>query len=178
MKAKSPLCCSEPQHTRGAKIKGSLMRSMPICEACIIKASFGKRDDNTYPNRARSLCAESFKSGNPHQETLLSGERIVLNSYLMCAEYVCIARDGHLCLKCKTKQNSKLDLRKDQCYGIGCLKSKLDGCGGCVYLRCDLPLPRERNRCETFTPTHSSYNQTLGKVAEDDVIDPTEQEAV
>lgn len=150
LKAKSPLCCSEPQHTRGAKIKGCLMCSMPVCEACIIKASFGKRGENTYPNRTRLLCVECFDSGNPHQKTLLSeGEKIVLTPYLMRTKCLCTAKDGHLCLRCKTKQNSNLDIRKDECYGIDCSKSKLAGRGGRVCLWCDLPLPRGCSRAES-----------------------------
>lgn len=188
LKAKSPLWCSEPQHTRGVKIKGCLMCSMPVCEACIIKASFGKRDENTFPNRTRSLCIECFHSGNPHQETSLNGEeKIVPTPYLMRTECICTAKDGHLCLSCKTKQNSDLDIRKNQCYGIGCSKSKSDGFGGRVCLWCSSPLPRERSRAESrrnydarhlLARTHSSYDQTTVEGAEDDVIGPAEQETI
>lgn len=185
LKAKSPLFCSEPQHTRGAKIKGCLMCSMPVCEACVIKASFGKRDENTFPNRMRSLCDECFSSGNPHKETSLKGdEKIVLTSYAMRTECICTAKDGHLCLRCKTKQNSSLKIRNNQCYGTGCPKSKLDGLERRVCLWCDLPLPRERSRAESrrdydarhlLARTHSSYDQPLEERAEHDIIDAAEQ---
>lgn len=188
LKAKSLLCCSEPQHTRGAKINGCLMCSMPVCEVCIIKASFGRRDENTFPNRMCSLCAKCFDSGNPHQETSLNGEEnIVLNSYLMRTKCICTAKDGHLCLRCKTKQNSNLDIRNKQCHGKGCSEPKSEGFGGRVCLWCDLPLPRERSRAESrreydarhlFARMHSSYDQHSGEGAEDDFIDPAEQEAV
>lgn len=188
LKAKSPLCCSEPQHTRGANIKGCLMCSMPVCEGCIIKASFGKRDENTFPNRIRSLCVECFASGNPHQESSLNGEeKGIPNSYLVRPECICIARSGHLCLRCKTKQNSRSEIRDNQCYGIGCSKSKSDGFGGRVCLWCDLPLPRERSRAESrrdydarhlLARTHSSYGQPTEEGDEDDIIDPSEQEAI
>lgn len=187
LKAKSPLCCSEPQHTRGAKIKGCLMCSMPVCEACVIKASFGKRDENTFPNRTRSLCVECFDSGNSHQEiSLKDGQKTVLTPYLMRTECVCTAKDGHLCLRCKTKQNSSLGTR-DKCYGMRCLKSKADGFGGRVCLWCGLSLPRERSRAESrrdydvrhlLARTHSSYDQTSPADAEERVIDPAEPEAV
>ena len=170
LKAKSPLCCSEIQHTRGANIKGCLMCSMPVCEACIIKASFGKRDENTFPNRTRSLCVECFDSGTPHQAAMFSGEeKIALPSYLMRGECVCTAKDGHLCLRCKTKQNSELETRHNQCYGQGCSKSILDDFGGRVCIWCDLPLPPERSRAESrrdydirhlLARTHSSYDQS------------------
>ena len=170
LKAKSPLCCSENQHVRGANVKGCLMCSMPVCEACIIKASFGKRDENTFPNRTRSLCVECFDSGNPHQAATLNGEETAtLPPYLMRTECVCTAKDGHLCLRCKTKQNSKLETRHNQCYGIGCSKSISDDFGGRVCTWCDLPLPRERSRAESrrdydmrhlLARTHSSYDQS------------------
>ena len=188
LKIKSLLCCSEPQHTRGAKIKGCLLCSMPVCEACIIKASFGKHDENTFANRTRSLCVECFDSGNSHQESSLNGEeKIVLTSSLIRTECICTARDGHLCLRCKTKQNSNVEIRTNQCYGIGCSKSKSDSFGGRVCLWCDLPLPRERSRAESrrdydarhlLARTHSSYKQTAGEVAEDESIDSAEPETV
>ena len=181
LKIKSPLCCSEPQHTRGAKIKGCLLCSMPVCEACIIKASFGKHDENTFANRTRCLCVECFDSGNSHQESSLNDEEnIVLTSSLIPTECVCTARDGHLCLRCKTKQNSNFETRNNQCYGKGCSKSLSDTFGGRVCLWCDLPLPRERSRAESrrdydarhlLARTHSSYEQTVGEVPEDDSID-------
>ena len=165
LKAKSPLCCSEPQHTRGDKVNGCLVCSMPVCQACIIKASFGKSSQNTFPNRIRSLCVECFNSGNPHQETSLNGEEaIIQTSYFRRTECICTAK-GHLCLRCKTKQNSKLDSRNSECYGTGCSRSEQDGFGGRVCLWCNLPLPRERSRAGSsrdydsrhlFAPTHSS----------------------
>lgn len=188
LKAKSPLCCSEPQHTKGNNVKGCLGCSMPICEACIIKASFGKRDEKTFPNRTRSLCVECFDSGNPHQEASLKGEgNVILTSYHMRTECICTARDGHLCLRCKTKQNQRLDIRNNQCYGTGCSKSRSDGFGGRICLWCDLPLPPERSKAESrrdydarhlLARTHSSYDRPTEEVAEDDIIDPAEQEAI
>ena len=188
LKAKSPLYCSEPQHTRGNKVKGCLICSMPICEACIIKASFGKRDENTFPNRIRPLCNECFNFGNSHRETALGGnENIIQTSYPMRTECVCTAKDGHLCLRCKTKQNAKLDGIKIQCFGMGCSKSKLDHFGGRVCLWCNLPLPRERSRAESrrdydrrhlLARRHSSYGQSLKERPRIDVIDTAEQEAI
>ena len=189
LKAKSPLYCSEPQHTKGDKVKGCLMCSMPVCEACIIKASFGKRDENTFPSRIRSLCVDCFKLGNPHRETssLDGKENTTQTSYLRRTECTCTAKDGHLCLRCKTKQNSKLDCRENQCFGMGCSTSKTDYFGGRVCLWCNHPLPRERSRAESrriydarhlLARRHSSYNQSLGEGPETDVIDNAEQEAI
>lgn len=185
LKARSPLCCSENQHIRGANVKGCLMCSMPVCEACIIKDSFGKRNENTFPNRTRSLCVECFDSGNPHQAATLYGEETAtLPPYFMRTECVCTAKDGHLCLRCKTKQNLKLETRHNQCYGKGCSKSISDDSGGRVCIWCDLPLPRERSRAESrrdydirhlLARTHSSYDQSP---EEDTLLDFGEEEGV
>ena len=189
LKAKSPVHCSEPQHTKGDKVKGCLMCSMPVCEACIIKASFGKHDENTFPSRIRSLCVECFNLGIPPRETsLLDGEENTTHtSYIRRTECTCAAKDGHLCLRCKTKQNLKLDCRKIQCFGMGCSTSKMDYFGGRVCLWCNHPLPRERSRAESrriydarhlLARRHSSYNQSLGEGPETDFIDTAEQEAI
>lgn len=188
LKAKSPLCCSELQHTRGDKVKGCLVCSMPVCEACIIKASFGKRDENTFQNRTCSLCGDCFSSGNSHQETLLNGEENAAQTpYFMRTECICTAKDGHLCLRCKTKQNSKVDSKTNRCYGIGCSESILDGFGGRVCLWCDSPLPRERSRAQSrrdydarhlLARSHSSYDQIPDEGFEDDIIDSAEHDAI
>ena len=189
LKAKSPKYCSEPQHTKGDKIKGCLMCSMPVCEACIIKNSFGKRDENTFPSRIRSLCVECFNVGNHHRETsLLDGKKgTTQTSYLGRTECTCTAKDGHLCLRCKTKQNSKLDCRENQCFGMGCSTSKTGDIGGRVCLWCNHPLPRERSRAESrriydarhlLARRHSSYNKSLAEGPETDVIATAEQEAI
>lgn len=184
LKIKSPLCCSEPQHTKGDKVKGCRMCSMPVCEACVFKASFGKRDEKTFPNRTRLLCVHCFDSGNPHQETSLNGEgKVDQTPYLMRTECICIAKDGHLCMNCKKKQNHEIDSKDEQCVGIGCSKPKSDGFGGRVCLWCGLPLPRERSRAESrrdydlrhlLARRHSSYNQLS---EEKKIIDFADQEA-
>ena len=185
LKTKSPLCCSEPQHTKGDKVKGCRMCSMPVCEACVIKASFGKRDEKTFPNRTRLLCVDCFNSGIPHQEMSLNGEgNVVQTPYFMRTECICIAKDGHLCLNCKNKNNHDIDSKAKQCFGIGCPKPNSDGFGGRVCLWCDSPLPRERSRAESrrdydvrhlLARRHSSYDQLS---EENEIIDSTEQKAV
>ena len=185
LKAKSPLCCSERQHTRGDNVKGCLMCSMPVCEACIIKASFGKRDENTFPNRTRSLCIECLNSRNSRRESLLKGqERNTRTPYVLCTECICTAKDGHLCLACKTKQNSDFRSSNNQCYI--CTESKSDGFGGRVCLWCNLPLPRERSRAESrrdYDARHLlacrffSYDQPREEGA-DGITDPAVQEVV
>jgi len=184
LKARSALLCSEPHHTRGHKIRGCLMCSMPVCEACIIKASFGKRNENTFQSRTRSLCTECYDSGKPHKaESLLGFEKQICPPLFRRAEWncICTAKDGHLCLRCKTEQK-QLDI--DQCFGEGCSETKTGGFPARVCLWCDLRLPGERSRAEArrdydkrhlLARNHSSYERLP---EDDDLDDPATQRAM
>ena len=186
LKAKSPLYCSERQHTRGGNVKGCLMCSMPVCEACIIKASFGKRDENTFPSRTRSLCIECLSSGDSHRGTSLNSQKKnVRTTSVLRTECICTAKDGYLCLACKTTQNSDFKSLSNQCYI--CLNSKSDGFSGWVCLWCNLPLPRERSRAESrrdydarhlYARIYFSYDQPQEEGLKDDIIDTAVQDDV
>ena len=174
LKARSQLECSEPQHTRGSNPSGCRLCSMPVCEACIIKASFAKRSENTFQNRHRSLCADCWTSGNRHKKQPVGGSKG--KSYheqaLEGCFCVCAAKDGHLCLKCKTYQNSSAEADADKCYGQGCLngspKSKAAPMEGRICLWCSRQLPGSRSRAESrrdydarhiLARSHSSYDR-------------------
>lgn len=189
LKARSPLLCSEPQHTRGDKIRGCRMCSMPVCEACIIKASFGKRNENTFQSRTRSLCGHCYDTGNPHKLEPLGSEgptsppfRSLRRTQWTC---LCTAKDGHLCLQCKTEQK-QFDI--DECFGEGCSDMKAGGFQSRVCLWCDLRLPGERSRAEArrdydkrhlLARTHSSVERPAEEDDDDDDLeDPSEQRAL
>ena len=186
LKGKSLLLCSESQHTRGDKVRGCLMCSMPVCEACIIKASFGKRDEKTFQHRTRSVCPECYESGNPHIEQLLEctkGKKPLQNLSDTDTTCICTAKDGHLCLKCKTEQKTNLEAKLSKCYGEGCSETKPGGFSGRICLWCDLRLPTERSRAEArrdydkrhlLARSHSSYERP----PEDEIVDPAEQQAI
>ncbi|KAL2059627.1 hypothetical protein ABVK25_000920 [Lepraria finkii] len=186
LNAKSPGLFSESQHTRGDKNRGCLMCAMPVCEACIIKASFGKRDEKTFQHRTRSLCPECYNSETPHIEQSLKevkGKRPIHSLSDTEPTCICTAKDGHLCLKCKTEQKSDLETKLSRCYGEGCSKTKPCGFSGRVCLWCDLRLPGERSRAEArrdydkrhlLARTHSSFERP----PEDEIIYPAEQEAI
>ena len=61
---------------------------------------------------------------------------------------VCTAKDGHLCLACKTRQNEMVDQELAICYGNGCSATKDGSFEGRICLWCDLPLPGGRSRAE------------------------------
>ena len=135
LKSKSLLLCSEPQHTRGSIPAGCRVCSMPVCDGCIVKASFGKRE-NTFRNRLRYYCVECW-----HSRTLRKGQ-------LLSCE--CSANDGWLCLQCKNEQNSGLPTKLHQCIGAGCstpLPSPTLDQSVCLW--CDLPLASRLGRAES-----------------------------
>jgi len=174
LKAKSILCCSEPRHKAGSyKVSPCRICSMPVCEACIIKASFGKRNENTFHSRCRKLCADCWSSGTPHKKQLLNGTSnkeppSYLESATLRGLCTCSAKDGHLCLECKTEQNAELTMESSRCFGYGCTSTEAEGTSwaGRVCLWCDLPLPRSRAESRReydaqhlIARSHSSYER-------------------
>lgn len=162
------------------------MCSMPVCEACIIKAAFGKRDERTFSNRTRFFCRDCYNLGNTHRERLLNGTCIEgLDTYVRPrgSACVCTGKDGHLCLRCKTKQKSDAQTHFSQCHGEGCSRTTVGGFPARICLWCNLYLPDERSRAESrrdydsrhlLARTHSMYEHP----SEEELIDPAEQEAV
>ncbi|KAI9839875.1 MAG: hypothetical protein M1819_000067 [Sarea resinae] len=140
LKTKARKICSEPQHTKGPNVRGCVMCSMPVCEGCVVRASFGKQE-NTFFNRKRHLCQQCWACDNPHSELRLSSStvRSPLYSGELCN---CSARDGWLCLKCKTEQITDLPAKLNRCYGVGCHRTPGDDSDRRrICLWCGLPLP-------------------------------------
>jgi len=143
---------------RGESIRSCRVCSMPVCEACIFKSSFGKWDERTFSNRTRSLCPDCYN---------LPGERLC----------ICTAKDGHLCIECKTKQKYHAEENLNQCHGEGCSKTKEGGFAGRVCLWCDRRLPSENNRATArrdydlrhlLARSHSMYEHS----SDDNIVDP------
>lgn len=182
-KSKSLLLCSESQHVRGEKIRGCRVCSMPVCEACVIKSSFGKTDARTFSNRTRSLCPDCYDLGNVHEDRLSEGNVIERPpSQLIPGERPCIctAKDGHLCFACKTKQKCDAKENLDQCHGEGCSRAKDGGFAGRVCLWCDRRLSRENGRATTrrdydlrhlLARSHSMYE----RASDDEILNPATQ---
>ena len=160
---------------------------MPVCEACIIKESFGKRDEKTFQHRTRTLCPDCYDSDNPHIEQTLKPEMKGKNAMHGLSETgstcICTPKDGHLCLRCKIEQRSNLAVKLARCYGQGCTETQSGGFSGRICLWCDLRLPGERSRAEArrdydarhlLARSHSSFEHR----EDDELIYPKEQELI
>ncbi len=176
LKRRSQLRCSEPHHIRGTSPTGCLLCSAPVCEACIIKASFAKRNENTFQNRHRPLCFQCWDTGKQHMKhSIQVVGTIPRKSYPdQAAEgefCTCTARNGHLCLACKTEQNNMNG--PETCYGQDCPNSNPEGNAismeGRVCLWCSRQLPGSRSRAESrrnydarylFARSISSYDRS------------------
>ena len=146
LKSKSVLRCAETQH-RPTKhtIRSCRICSFPVCEACVIRESFSKPNELTFHNRSRKMCSKCWSTGR-HQKRQLLDQGSWECGYGpdpagagdICA---CSAKDGHLCLECKTMQNSKSVDEVGKCYGEACKVSLDETEVGRVCLWCDLALP-------------------------------------
>jgi len=125
-KPTSQLLCSEPQHTKGSNARGCRMCSKPVCEGCIIKASFGKQE-NTFKNRRRRFCDQCWLSGNRHAGARMDdpcAKRMPYTAFAEAGNFCCCTTDdGWLCLRCKTAQIEDLALTLNKCCGQGCWHS-------------------------------------------------------
>ena len=147
-KSLSQLECSERHHTKGNNIRGCRVCSMPVCEACIVKSSFGKKE-NAFRARTRRLCQECWVIGNPHAGSLQPEiHTIALLDYALSETCRCTAWDGTLCLRCKEQQNSEYIQQRDCCVGYGCKKDGLndDSAASRICLWCHRVLPGRRRK--------------------------------
>ena len=146
---------------------------MPVCEACIIKESFGKRDEKTFQHRTRTLCSDCYDSETPHIEQTfkpgMKGKDAVLST---C---ICTPKEGHLCLRCKIEQRSKLAVKLARCYGQGCTRTQPGGFPGRVCLWCNLRLRGNRSKAEArrdydarhlLARSHSTYEHPVDEQRE------------
>ena len=143
-KPTSQLLCSEPQHTKGSNARGCRMCSKPVCEGCIIKASFGKQE-NTFQSRRRRFCGPCWLSGNRHAGARMDdpcAKRMPYTAFVQAGNFCCCtADDGWLCMRCKTAQNADQALRFNKCCGQGCENSlEDDEPNRRICLWCDSPL--------------------------------------
>ena len=142
--ATNQLLCSEPQHTKGSNARGCRMCSKPICEGCIIKASFGKQE-NTFQNRRRRFCGKCWLSGNRHVGARMDdpcAKRMPYTAFAKAGNFCCCtADDGWLCLRCKTAQKDDPAVRLGKCCGQGCeTRLEDDETNRRICLWCDSPL--------------------------------------
>ena len=182
-KSRSLLLCFEPHHVRGENVRGCRVCSMPVCEACIIKSSFGKWDEGMFSNRTRTLCPDCYEPGNVPGEILSKGTGVTSEPPHYnprepgCA---CTAKDGHLCITCMAKQRFDAKKNLDQCHGEGCSRAREGGFAGRVCLWCDRRLPGENGRAterrghdlrHLLARARSMYERP----SDDEILDPAKQ---
>ena len=139
------LLCWEPQHTGGYVLRGCLRCTIPICDACVIKDAFGKRE-STYQNRRRYVCAECWYRIDHLTVRPRGLQSKTRSAYAKLAESQnfcqCSVHDGWLCSRCKTEQNFNLAARLEQCAMTGCpIQPLTDRFGGRMCLWCNFPIP-------------------------------------
>lgn len=173
LKSKSVLRCAETHHRQTKHtIRSCRICSFPVCEACVIRDSFSKPNELTFHNRSRKLCAKCWATGRHQKRQLLDqGPREceyglgLSGAGDVCA---CSARDGHLCLECKTIQNTKSADEIGKCYGEACQVSLNETELGRVCLWCNLALPDGLQRAASrrqydirhlHARSHSAYEQ-------------------
>ena len=141
--------CSEPHHTKGQNVRGCRMCSMPVCEACIVKSSFGKKE-NTFQARRRYMCKDCWISGNARTGLIRAPDSAILN-YDRSELCHCTAKDGTLCLRCKEHQNSEAEQKHAYCAGNGCSNEVNDNnSGGRICLWCSSVIPGPRSMEESY----------------------------
>lgn len=182
----SLLLCSEPHHVKGEKVRGCIMCGMPVCEACIIKLSFGRRQKNTFSNRVRPLCPECYDIGNVSRANLSKGtdtEDVPPDPKHQALECRCTAKEGHLCIRCKTEQESEAEQYRNNCYGEKCSGVKDGGFRRKVCLWCNLPLGREQSRARArreYDKMHldARAHSTYERPSEAEMVSPATQAVV
>ena len=154
LKSKSILRCAESRHKPNTHaVKSCRICSFPVCEACIIRDSFAKRKDNTFHSRYRNMCPTCWRTGNQHKrQSFGTAKPEVLGTKSAASQLgrlcACTAKDGDLCLACKTAQNKNLDRELAICYGDECSATRNGAFEGRICIWCDLPLPGGRSRAE------------------------------
>jgi len=119
LKSLSTDSCSETGHTRGQNPKPCRLCALLVCEACVVKHSFGKTE-NTFGSRRRNLCRKCWLVRHPQARRLqhdsASPPTVDYHAIGLCQ---CTAKQGILCRKCKEEQNSDLTRKLKQCDGCG-----------------------------------------------------------
>jgi hypothetical protein len=183
LKRLAPFTCSSRSHTKGDKTRSCRYCSMPICESCVVKHSFGK-NENTFKNRCRFMCQRCWDTGNVRKEQRYSGRvgGAGEDSYRSAAVTrqfcICTSKDGWVCNDCKEKQNmdAKVDGTK-VCFGQNCaliLGEDKDRRKICLW--CDKPVPRGRASMESRIAFDHKISDARGREISSRLADLDEYE--
>lgn len=130
----SSASCSEPYHTKGSSTKPCRICSAPVCDGCIVKASFAKEEVTLHMCRAYS-CIECWISRKPLQDRRPAGS-VDEDNDNFC---ICSTQDKWLCLQCKHIRRRFSASQMIQCEGRECLTIMESACyGGITCLLCGL----------------------------------------
>lgn len=130
----SSASCSEPHHTKGSSTKPCRICSAPVCDGCIVKASFAKEEVTLHMCRAYS-CIECWISRKPLRDRRPAGSDDEDNDSFC----ICSTQDKWLCLHCKQSRRRVSDSHIIQCEGSECSTIMESACyGGITCLLCGL----------------------------------------
>lgn len=155
LKRKTQWVCGSSKHTKGSTPRYCRFCSIPICEACIVRDSFGK-SEKTHLNRTRYLCKDCWLNGTPHRRCRIDtvGKAPWKNPYVFAPDEgdfcTCAAKDRWVCPECKDVQNLEAkEVGFRICFGEGCsniLGEDKERRRICLW--CDLPMTRGRTTME------------------------------
>lgn len=130
----SSASCSEPLHTKGSSTKPCRICSTPVCDGCIVKASFSKEEVTLHMCRAYK-CIECWISRKPLRDHR-PAESLDEDNDNFC---ICSTQDKWLCLKCKHIRRRFSESHIIQCEGRECSTIMESACyGGIICLLCGL----------------------------------------
>jgi len=183
LKRLAPFTCSSRSHTKGDNTKSCRYCSMPICESCVVKHSFGK-NENTFKNRCRFMCQCCWDTANVRKERRYSGRVSGAgeDSYKSAAaarEFcICTSKDGWVCNDCKEKQNTEARVDGTKvCFGQNCaliLGEDKDRRKICLW--CDKPVPRGRASMESRIAFDHKMRDARGREISSQLADLDEYE--
>lgn len=130
----SSASCSEPLHTKGSSTKPCRICSTPVCDGCIVKASFSKEEVTLHMCRAYK-CIECWISRKPLRDRRTAGS-VDEDNDNFC---ICSTQDKWLCLECKHIRRRFSESHVIQCEGRECSTIMESACyGGIICLLCGL----------------------------------------
>ncbi|MCJ1358327.1 MAG: hypothetical protein MMC33_008326 [Icmadophila ericetorum] len=135
---------------------------MPVCEACIVKKSFNKKE-NKFNSRRRYVCKDCWQVDRPQatQSQFQAYESALLDhdSNEICH---CTPKNAVLCLSCKDGQNRDLHKQIDHCAGFGCsIALTAENIGGSYCLWCNLMLTKASTSQQSRRLFNSRYEPQL-----------------
>ncbi|QKX55895.1 uncharacterized protein TRUGW13939_02994 [Talaromyces rugulosus] len=143
LKSIAQMSCAEANHRRGYRAELCRYCSIPVCDACVVRESFGQ-GTSAWRTRTRHLCVDCWASGTPHKNRNFSKPPSATVKYSFApgdGDFCrCTATDGWLCAGCRKKQCTDVAAQRERCFGEGCSRlAGLEKERRSVCLWCDMP---------------------------------------